>query len=122
MKNRLATVAATAILVIFARRVTAATWTIPGTVDAGGLNGTRFVSDLAITNPGAAPVLATLALVPANGTSPAPMSLGPGQTVVTRGLLRQLWGTSGAGATVVTASSPLLIRARTYNDAASGTY
>ena len=27
-------------------------WTIPGTVNTGGLNNTRFVSDLAVTNPG----------------------------------------------------------------------
>lgn len=102
--------------------VEASTWTVPGTVDAAGLNGTRFVSDLAVTNPGSSPVLATVALVPANGTTPAQITLGPGQTVVTRGLLQQLWGVSGAGATVITAPLPLLIRARTYNMAASGTY
>ena len=31
------------------------TYTIPGTVNASGLNGTKFVSDLAITNPGTGP-------------------------------------------------------------------
>ncbi len=100
----------------------ATTWTVPGTVDVSGLNGTRFVSDLAVTNPGAAPVLASVALVPASGTTPATITLAPGQTVVTRGVLQQLWSVSGAGATVITAASPLLIRARTYNTAASGTY
>ncbi len=119
MRHRLAFAAAVFMSGSSAR---ALTWTVPGTVDVSGLNGTRFVSDLAITNPGSSPVLATVALVPANGTMPAPITLGPGQTVVTRGLLQQLWGTSGAGATVITASSPLLIRARTYNNAASGTY
>ncbi len=122
MRHSRATVAAVLALVFFSRNVTATTWTVPGTVNAGGLNGTKFVSDLAITNPGTSPVLATLALVPANGTSPATVLLSPGQTVVDRNLLQQLWGASGAGATVVTASSPLLIRARTYNTASSGTY
>src|SRR5664280_122105 len=35
--------------------VEASTWTIPGTVNAGGLNNTRFISDLALTNPGTVP-------------------------------------------------------------------
>ncbi|MGE5717220.1 MAG: hypothetical protein ACM369_11270, partial [Acidobacteriota bacterium] len=98
------------------------TWTIPGTVNASGLNGTKFVSDLAITNPGTAPVLASLALVPANGTAPANVLLNPGQTIVDRNLLQQVFNASGAAATVVTSSTPLLIRARTYNTAVSGTY
>jgi hypothetical protein len=122
MRNRLALIAATVTLLTLSGPAVAQTWTIPGTVNASGLNGTRFVSDLAITNPGTVPVTATVALLPANGTAPAPLSLGPGQTIVSRNLLQQLWGASGAGASVVTASSPLLIRARTYNTAASGTY
>jgi hypothetical protein len=97
-------------------------WTIPGTVNAGGLNGTRFVSDLAVTNPGLAPVTATLTLVPANGTGAVSVTLNLGETVVYRNVLDRLWGAQGAGATQVASDSPLLIRARTYNTAASGTY
>src|SRR5664279_699323 len=102
--------------------VEASTWTVPGTVNAGGLNGTRFVSDLAVTNPGSVPVVATISFVPANGTTPRQVTLGAGQTVVYRNVLDSLWGTQGAGATQVASDSPLLIRARTYNTAASGTY
>ena len=97
-------------------------WTIPGTVNAGGLNNTRFVSDLAVTNPGSAPVQATITFVPAGGTTPRQITLNPGQTIAYRNVLDSLWGAQGAGATQVASGAPLLIRARTYNTAASGTY
>src|SRR5664279_6423812 len=102
--------------------VEASTWTIPGTVNAGGLNNTRFISDLALTNPGTVPAQATISFIPANGTTPKQVTLNAGQTVVYRNVLDSLWGTQGAGATQVASDSPLLIRARTYNTAASGTY
>jgi hypothetical protein len=95
---------------------------IPGTVNAGGLNGTRFVSDLALTNPSPLPVTAILTLVPANGTSLAFATLGAGETVVYRNVLDSLWGAQGAGATQVVGTGPLLVRGRTYNTASSGTY
>ena len=105
-----------------AAQTPASVWTIPGTVNAGGLNNTRFVSDLAVTNPGSLPAQATISLIPANGTTPKQVTLSAGQTVVYRNVLDSLWGAQGAGATQVSSGSPLLIRARTYNTAASGTY
>ena len=101
---------------------TPSTWTIPGTVNAGGLNDTRFVSDLAVTNPGSVPVQATISFIPAGSTTPKQVTLNPGATVVYRNALDSLWGAQGAGATQVASDEPLLIRARTYNTAASGTY
>ena len=95
---------------------------VPGTVNAGGLNGTRFVSDLAITNPSPVPVSVILTLVPANGTSLAFASVNPGETVVYRNVLDSVWGAQGAGATQVVGTGPLLVRGRTYNTASSGTY
>src|SRR5512143_2190176 len=100
----------------------ASTWTIPGTVNAGGLNNTRFVSDLAVTNPGNVAVQATISFVPAGGTTPVQVALNPGETVAYRNVLDRLWSAQGAGATQVASDSPLLIRGRTYNTAASGTY
>ena len=97
-------------------------WTIPGTVNAAGQNNTRFVSDLAVTNPGNAPAVLTISLVPPNGTAPSQVTLAAGETVVYRNLLDRVWGAQGSGATQVTSDAPLLIRARTYNTAASGTY
>src|SRR5664280_1348567 len=102
--------------------VEASTWTVPGTVNAGGLNNTRFVSDLAVTNPGSVPTQATISFVPANGTTPKQVTLNAGQTVVYRNVLDSLWGAQGAGATQIASDLPLLIRARTYNTAVSGTY
>jgi hypothetical protein len=102
--------------------VEASMWTVPGTVNAGGLNNTRFVSDLAVTNPGSVPTLVLISFIPANGTSVAFVTLNPGETVVYRNVLDSLWGAQGAGATRVSSDSPLLIRARTYNTAPSGTY
>jgi hypothetical protein len=53
-------------------------WTIPGTVNAGGLNNTRFVSDLAVTNPGSTAAQATISFLPANGTTPKQVTLNAG--------------------------------------------
>ena len=107
---------------VAAAQTPSSTWTIPGTVNAGGLNGTRFVSDLAVTNPGSVPAQATISFIPANGTTPKQVTLNAGETVVYRNVLDRLWGAQGAGATQIASDSPLLIRARTYNTAASGTY
>lgn len=96
--------------------------TIPGTVNAGGLNGTRYVSDLALTNPGTAPAQVLISLIPANGTTPQPVALEPGQTVVYRNVLGSLWSAEGAGATRVSSDRPLLVRGRTYNTATTGTF
>lgn len=128
MTRRLVLLAAATILGVSASTLRgqsptiAYTWTIPGTVNASGLNGTRFVSDLALTNPGTDMALAILTLVPASGTAQSLQFLAPGQTLVLQNALQQLWGATGAAATVVNASAPLLIRARTYNAAQSGTY
>ena len=97
-------------------------WTIPGTVNAAGQNNTRFVSDLAVTNPGNAPAVLTISLVPPNGTVPSQVTLAAGETVAYRNFLDRVWGAQGSGATKVTSDAALLIRARTYNTAASGTY
>lgn len=111
------------VLTLPARPLTGANlWTIPGTVNVAGLNGTRFVSDLAVTNPTSATAQVTISLVPAVGTAPGHLNLPPGSTVLYRNLLERLWGVQGAGATRVSSEAPLLIRARTYNAAASGTY
>ncbi|MFI5120250.1 MAG: hypothetical protein ACHQM4_07550 [Thermoanaerobaculia bacterium] len=122
MGIRLAFVAAVLAAFVTGTPATASIWTIPGTVNAGGLNNTRFISDLAVTNPGSVPVQATISFVPPNGTTPRQVTLTAGQTVVYRNVLDSLWGAQGAGATQVASDSPLLIRARTYNTAASGTY
>ena len=99
-----------------------ATWTIPGIVNANGLNGTHFVSDVSITNPGNGPAHVTLSFFPSSAP-PKSSTLGPGETVVTSDVAASLFGVTGsAGALSVASDQPLLIRAKTYNTAASGTY
>jgi hypothetical protein len=97
-------------------------WTIPGTANVAGQNGTRFVSDLAVTNPGTVPTQVTISIIPASGTTPYPVTLNGGETVVWRNVLDRLWGVQVSAATQVTCDVPLVLRARTYNTAASGTY
>ena len=91
-----------------ARSARGETWTIPGTVNAGGLNNTRFVSDVALTNPGALPASVTLSFLGPGGLPPRTINLPAGSTTAYRNLLDSLWGAQGAGATQVTSTAPLL--------------
>jgi hypothetical protein len=104
-----------------ALRAVQTTWTVPGVINAPGLNGTHFVSDVTATNPGTAPANVSLTFLPTGAIQTA--TLAPGQTVVYQNVIGVLFGLSGAvGALTVSSDQPLLLRARTYNDAASGTY
>src|SRR5262249_5469038 len=97
-------------------------WSIPGIVNTSGLNNTHFVSDVALTNPGTVAANVTITLV-APGGGPRNLSLGAGQTVVYRDVVGGLFALSGvAGALSITGDQPLLLRARTYNNAGIGTY
>ena len=88
-----------------------------------GQNGTHFVSDVAVTNPGAGPTPVIVSFVPSGAYANVPVFLNPGQTVVWKNVLQQLWGASTSGTIqIASVGTPLLIRARTYNDAASGTF
>ena len=97
-------------------------WTVPGIVNAAGLNGTHFVSDLTVTNPGATAANVVLSFFPGS-SSPKNLTLNSGQTIVYSDVAGASFGVSGgAGALSITSDQPLLIRAKTYNTAASGTY
>jgi hypothetical protein len=97
------------------------TWTIPGVLNAAGLNGTHFVSDLTLTNPGTAPANVTMTFLP-TGTIQA-VTLAPGQTAAYQDVIGVLFSLPGSvGALIVSSDQPLLLRARTYNNAGTGTY
>lgn len=97
-------------------------WTIPGIVNASGLNGTHFVSDLTLTNPGGAPANVVLSFFPGS-SSPRNLTLNPGQTIVYSDVAGVTFGVSGgAGALSISSDQTLLIRAKTYNTSMSGTY
>ncbi|MCM3876879.1 MAG: hypothetical protein NEA02_10715 [Thermoanaerobaculia bacterium] len=105
------------------RVAAAASWTVPGTVNASGLNGTKFVSDVTLTNPGTAPAQAVVSFLPASGVAPRTLSLAPGQTVVSLNVVSSLFGLAGvAGALSISSDQALLVRARTYNASQTGTY
>ncbi|MGE5344946.1 MAG: hypothetical protein ACM3JH_03235, partial [Acidithiobacillales bacterium] len=101
----------------------AAIWTIPGIANSPGQNGTHFVSDVAVTNPGSGMAVAFATFLPSGTYSGVPVLLNPGQTVVWKNVLQKLWGASTSGAIQIASDgTQLLIRARTYNDATSGTF
>ena len=52
-----------------ARFAAASSWTIPGIVNAGGLNNTHFVSDFTATNPGTVPTQVTISFFPSSSES-----------------------------------------------------
>lgn len=99
------------------------TWTIPGAGSTAGLNNTRFVSDLALTNPGSSPANVTITFVGPGDLPARSIPLAAGATTVYRNVLEALWGASGlVGALSVRSDQPLVLRARTYNTAATGTF
>jgi hypothetical protein len=97
-------------------------WTVPGIVRAGGQNGTRFVSDLVVSNPGGSPALVVLQFVPGS-QAPVPYDLDPGASLTLTDVVKSVFGLDTAvGAVAVTSDQPLLIRGRTYNTASAGTF
>jgi len=109
-------------------RVTAAptveqTWTIPGVGLTAGLNDTRFVSDVALTNLGVAPANVALSFLGPGGLPAQSFTLAAGATKTYRNVIDALWDITGVvGALSVHADQPLVLRARTYNTAATGTF
>ena len=99
------------------------TWTIPGAASIAGLNNTRFVSDLALTNLGSSTANVIVSFVGPGDLPPKPITLAAGATTVYRNVLDALWAASGlVGALSVRSDQPLVLRARTYNTAATGTF
>jgi len=99
------------------------TWTIPGAGRTPGQNNTFFVSDLALTNLGSSTANVTINFVGPGGLPAKPVSLAAGATSAYRDVLDTLWSATGlVGAISVESDQPLVIRARTYNTAATGTF
>lgn len=99
------------------------TWTIPGAGRTPGQNNTFFVSDLALTNPGSSTASVTISFVGPGSLPSQTLTLGAGATRVFRDVVDALWDTGAVvGALSVHADQPLVLRARTYNTAATGTF
>jgi hypothetical protein len=99
------------------------TWTIPGAGSTTGLNNTRFVSDLALTNASASAANVTISFVGPGGLPTRAITVAAGATTAYRDVLGSLWSATGlVGAISVHSDQPLILRARTYNTAATGTF
>lgn len=99
------------------------TWTLPGVVKSPGRNGTLYVSDLVATNPGAVPASVTWAFLPALGGVALPTTLQPGESLMVTDVVGTIFGVAEAsGALSITSDQPLILRARTYNTASTGTF
>jgi len=102
-------------------------WIIPGSANVTGAHGTRWVTDVALHNPGSGDAVATLYFLPdgtdgsaaAGVTVTVPASVSVTLSDVVAGLFGK---TSVSGAILVGCDRQLLVSSRTYNDAASGTY
>lgn len=101
-------------------------WLLPAAAHAGGLNGTTWVTDLALFNPGDAALEARLAFLPRggdnSGAAEQAVEVGPGRAVELPDVVSATLGAAGSGAIRVVAADDLLVASRTYNDALAGTF
>lgn len=125
MKRALLSILVCAVLSI-PGRVDGKSWTIPGTANTPGRNGTFFATELVLRNPGTAAASVTIELLPLLGASvsPATRTVAAAETLVLPNVLQYLWGAGDrAGALRITSGAALFLSARTYNNAdPSGTF
>jgi len=96
---------------------------VAGIAETEGAAQTRWKSDLAILNPGEASAQVDLEYRHGHGTSMASMSVGPGGIVELSNVAVDTFGVpNSAGAVEVTASTELIVTARTFNDSSDGTF
>jgi hypothetical protein len=96
---------------------------VAGIAETEGLQQTRWKSDLAILNPGTLAAEIDLVYRHSGGQAQASLSVGPGEIAE---LVNVAVGTFGApdsaGAIELQSTTPLIVTARTYNDAPQGTF
>lgn len=101
-------------------------WVVPAVAHLPGLAGTTWRTDLALFNPAAAAVTATIELLGEAGDgAPVPtaqLALGPRTQVEAGDVVAGLLGSGGAGAIHVAAEHDLLVTSRTFNDATAGSF
>jgi hypothetical protein len=94
---------------------------VPAAAHADGANGTRWRTDLVLTNPTNATATAALKLLPSIGEPPAadgpPMTVPAGASVRLENIVAAQWGPgTAAGAIAVEGAPELVIASRTYTD------
>jgi hypothetical protein len=103
------------------------TYLIPAVAHNPGAGGTMWRSDVAVINTATAAASLDLSFYPTSGQArTGGMTLPAGATMEWRNVLETVFGVSSAdsiqGTIVVGSDQPLVLSARTYNQAASGTY
>ena len=100
---------------------------IPAAVNASGLNGAYYQTDVWVTNPSASAITFVVTHLPAgqdnSGRQGVSLSLGPHSQVAIANVLNNLFQTTGAGALKLDSDASFLATSRTYNSASSvGTF
>lgn len=108
---------------VFAETFTPAGVLHPGVASTAGSGGTRWRSEVILSNAGSAPAQATLELIPRDASAvvkSAQVSVGPGSTERVADVYALLGAGSGAGMLRVRASLPAWVR--TFNQGSPGTF
>lgn len=100
---------------------------VPAVARTAGLEGTSWVSDVVLHNPGAAPTQALLYLMPRSDSAAEAVSevveVATGESLRLADLVGTTFGLDGtSGGLLVVAGEQLLVSSRTFNDAAGGTF
>jgi hypothetical protein len=96
---------------------------VAGIAETGGAAGTRWKSDLAITNRSGGTVSVTMTYRHDGGSAHRATNLMDGELVEYRNVVADLFGSAdSAGVVDIQADGPLTVTARTFNDAATGTF
>jgi len=99
------------------------TYMVAGIAETEGLQQTRWKSDLAILNPGTDPAEVDLRYRHAGGLAQSSLSLESGAILELVNVAVDTFGEpDSAGAVEVMSDRPLIVTARTYNDAPQGTF
>lgn len=98
-------------------------YVVAGIAETAGAAGTRWRSDLALTNRSGAAVEAVLTYRHGGGAVSEAVTLGDGDTVELANIAGDLFGVpASSGLVDIQSSGPLVVAARTFNDAPTGTF
>lgn len=99
---------------------------IAASANAGGLNGTTWVTDLDLHNSGAGDATATITFLPAEsdntGATGVSATIPAGQSRTYSDVVGDLLAAQGSGAIRISAPETVIAASRTFNTAADGTY
>ncbi len=95
---------------------------VAGIADIAGAEGTRWASNLAVLNLSGAELRGTAEYRYGGGVAQTGFTLGDGELVEWENVAAALGAPDSSGAVAITADGPAVVTARTFNNAASGTF